>query len=108
MYGKQRGIESDVWNEDGGCGDHGLTDHEELPIFHSRRNVVVLPALQRVLIVVQVEKDGLELDLNTAVIGGGGVVARGVQVLEDNNRLLRDARKLFIHLVDINWMITGV
>ena len=85
MYGKQRGIESDVWNEDGGRGDHGLTDHEELAIFHSRRNVIVLPAPQRVLIVVQVEEDGLELDLNPALIGGGGVVAGDVQVIEDND-----------------------
>ena len=80
---KPNSFRSDVWNEGG--GDLGLTDHEELAIFDARRNEIVLPALQRVLIVVQVEEDGLELDLNPSLIGGVRVAARGMQVLEDND-----------------------
>ena len=97
-------IRSDLWNEEG--GDLSLTDHEQLAILGARRDEVLLPALQDVI--VQVQKDGLELDLNTAVItGGGGIISSGgVQLIEDNDRLLHDAREPVTRLVDVNRMIT--
>ena len=99
-------MRSDLWNEEG--GDLSLTDHEQLAILGARRDEVLLPALQSVFVVVKVQEDGLELDLNPAVITGGGeITARGgVQLIEDNDRLLHDARELDTRLVDVNRMIT--
>ena len=99
---------ANLGNKDG--GDCSLTDHEQLAILGARRDEVLLPALQDVFIVVQVQEDGLELDLNPAVIAGGGeITARGgVQLIEDNDRLLHDAREPATRLVDVNRMITQV
>ena len=99
-------IRSDLWNEEG--GDLSLTDHEQLAILGARRDEVLLPALQGVFVVVKVQEDGLELDLNPGVITGGReITARGgVHLIEDNDRLLHDAREPDTRLVDVNRMIT--
>ena len=44
------GIRADLWNEDG--GDLGLTDHDQLAVLGARRDEVLLPALQGVVVVV--------------------------------------------------------
>ena len=100
------GIRADLWNEDG--GDLSLTDHDQLAVLGACRDEVLLPALQGVVVVVQVQEDGLELDLNPAVIFGvEGLVDRGgVQLIEDNDRLLHDARETGTRLVYVNRMIT--